>query len=71
MRRAMSNGPDIGAGHDAAMPIDDVMVVLRQFFAAILIALILGLANVDVGGLIDATTVLPLGDPAAMSNFTA
>jgi len=65
----MSNELQFGA--EAPIPVDDILVVLGQFFAVILTALIIGLATVDVAGLIGAMSVLPLGDPALMSNFAA
>ena len=65
----MSNKLELGA--EAPMPVDDIMVVLGQLFVAILTALVIGLATGAVSGLVDAMGMLPLGDPAMMSNFTA
>lgn len=65
----MSDGLELGA--EGPMPVDDIMAVLGQLFVAILTALVIGLATGDVAGLVDAMRMLPLGDPAMMSNFTA
>ncbi len=71
MTHATSDGSEVDAGREAPMPVDDIMVVLGQLFVAILTALIIALADADVADLVDATSVLLLGDPAMMSNFTA
>lgn len=65
----MINELELGA--EAPIPVDDIMVVLGQLFVAILTALVIGLATGAVSGLVDAMRMLPLGDPAMMSSFTA
>lgn len=56
---------------DAPMAAGEVTAIVGQIYVAILFALIVGVANVNIGGLVDAMDVLQFGDPANASNFTA
>lgn len=53
------------------LPAAEMTSSVGLFYAAILFILLLAAAIVDLDGLVEAMSVLPLGDPAMMANFTA
>jgi hypothetical protein len=59
------------AGHEAPMPAGELMAIIGQIYLVVLLTLIVGVANVDMGGLISAAGVLQFGDPATATSFTA
>jgi hypothetical protein len=59
------------AGREAPMPAGELMAVIGQMYVVVLLTLIVGVANVDIGGLINAAGVLQFGDPATATSFTA
>jgi hypothetical protein len=59
------------AENEGPLPASEMMATLGQIYVVILFALIIGVANVNVTGLVDAIGVLQFGDPATSANFTA
>jgi hypothetical protein len=59
------------AESEAPMPAGEMTAILGRIYVVVLLVLVVGLANVNIGGLIDSMEVLQFGDPAATTNFTA
>ena len=56
---------------EASMPAGELVAIIGQIYVVVLLTLIVGAANVDLGGLISAADVLQVGDPATTTNLTA
>jgi len=56
---------------EAPMPAGEVMAIIGQIYIVVLLTLIVGVANVDMGGLVHAASILQVGDPATAISFTA
>ena len=56
---------------EGPMSVGDMLALLGQIYIAVLLTLIIGVANVDVGGLLNAAGVLQFGDPTEATSFTA
>jgi len=56
---------------EAPMSAGKMLAILGQIYVVVLFVLIVGLANVDISGLIGAMVVPQLADPAIATNFTA
>jgi hypothetical protein len=56
---------------EAPMPAGEVIAIIGQIYIVVLLTLIVGVANVDMGGLIHAASILQVGDPATAISFTA
>ena len=59
------------AGRETSMPAGELLAIIGQMYVVVLLTLIVGVANVDIGGLISAAGVLQFGDPATATSFTA
>jgi len=53
------------------MPLGEVMAIIGQIYVVVLLTLIVGVANVDMGGLVRAAGILQVADPATATSFTA
>lgn len=59
------------AESEGPLPVGEMMAILGLIYAAILLALIIGAGSIDLRALIEAMTVLQLGDPLIAAGFTA
>ena len=59
------------AEREGPMPAGEMLAIIGQVYIVVLLVLIVGVANVDMVGLLRATGLLQIGDPATATSFTA
>jgi hypothetical protein len=59
------------ADDEGPLSTSDMIATLGQIYVVVLFVLIIGVANVNVGGFMTAVGALQFGDPATSANFTA
>jgi hypothetical protein len=59
------------AEDEGPLSVSDMIATLGQIYVVVLFVLIIGVANVNVSGLMTAIGALQFGDPATSANFTA